>query len=86
MVALGVRFEDLRAGATKKPPERPANTSGVAKQESDCSARPTFACRRASEKARKFAKVQAQLVAYHPCRNQTDDLGACMADAIGALK
>ena len=83
MVVLGVRFEDLRAGATKKPPERPADQSGVAKQESDCS---TFACRRASEKARKFAKVQAQLVAYHPCRNQTDDLGACLADAIGALK
>ena len=74
MVALGVNFADLR------------NTSGVAKQESECSARPTVACRRASEKAKKFAKVQAQLVAYHPCRNQTDDLGSCMADAIGALK
>ena len=62
---------DVRAGATTKLPKRPLGKLRLAKL---------------ANLARKFAFVQAQLATYHPCRNQTDDPGACLVDAVGALK
>ena len=69
--AVGVGPADVRAGATSKVPERPIGKLRLAKL---------------AKLARRFAIVQAQLATYHPCRNQTDDPGACLVDAVGALK
>ncbi len=64
------QWAQVRAGATAKLPERPEGKPRA----------------KLANLVRKFAIVQAQLATYHPCRNQTDDPGACLVEAVGALK